>query len=90
MVHYKLKNNIKINDISKLIKFWKSNKKYKSLNCSEKLNISDFYSCINDDTPIIPFDAHYFYRGVWALRKIKGSGVRNYLDVGFEIRRVES
>ncbi|MBA7544249.1 hypothetical protein ES705_36601 [subsurface metagenome] len=85
MVHYKLKNNIKINDISKLIKLWKSYKKYKSLNYSEKLNISDFYSFINDDTPTTPFDAHYFYQGVWTLRKIKGSGVRNYLDVGLKL-----
>ena len=83
-----LKNNIKINNIPKLIKFWKSYKKYKSLTGSEKLNTSDFYPCINDNTPTTPFDAHYFYQGVWAFKKIKESGVKNHVDIGSEIRWV--
>jgi len=63
-------------------------KKYKSLKGSEKLNISDFYPCINDNTAMTPFDAHYFYQGVWAFKKIKESGVKNHIDVGSEIRWV--
>ena len=86
--HINLVIDLKIRNIPKLIKFYDSYKKYKHLTNSEELKISDFYPCINDDTPTTPFDAHYFYQGVWAFRKIKESGVKSHVDVGSEIRWV--
>jgi len=80
--------NMQINNIPRLIRFYKSYKKYKRLNGSEKLNIFDLYPCINDDTLTTPFDGHYFYQGIWAFRKIKESGVKSHIDVGSEIRWV--
>jgi hypothetical protein len=84
--HIHLIINIKIRNISKLIKFYKSYKKYRRLNGVEELSISDFYPCISDNTSTTPFDAHCFYQGVWALRKIKVSRDKNHLEVGSEIR----
>ena len=80
--------DLNIHHIPKLIKFYSSYKKYKLLANTEELNISDFYPCINDDIPTTPFDAHYFYQGVWAFKKIKESGVKSHVDVGSEIRWV--
>jgi hypothetical protein len=68
--HSNLIIDLKIHNIPRLLKFYDSYKKYKHLPIAEELNISDFYPCINDDTPTTPFDAHYFYQGVWAFRKI--------------------
>jgi len=68
--------------------FYKSYKKYKTFTKSEKINVSDFYPCINDNTKTSNFDTHYFYQGVWAMQKIKNSGVKEHLDVGSEIRWV--
>ena len=86
--HIQLIIDFKIHNLRKLIKFYESYKKYKHLNNTEELNISDFYPCINDNTKTTPFDAHYFYQGVWAFRRIKESGVKSHVDVGSEIRWV--
>jgi len=86
--HIPLIIDLKIHNIPKLINFFNSYKEYKQLTNSEELKISDFYPCLNDDTPTTPFDAHYFYQGVWALRKIKESGVKSHVDVASEIRWV--
>jgi hypothetical protein len=77
----------KLGNIPELKRFYESYKKYRSLNGSEEINISDFYPCINDNIPTTPFDAHYFYQGVWAFSKIKESGVKNHIDVVSEISR---
>jgi len=61
---------------------------YSRLPSAEILHFADSYPCINDRTTITPFDAHYFYQGVWAFRKIKESGVKSHIDVGSEIRWV--
>jgi len=88
MKHIHLVIDLKTSNIPRLIKLYSSYKKYKLLTNAEKLNISDFYPCLNENTPATPFDAHYFYQGVWAFRKIKESGVENHVDVGSEIRWV--
>lgn len=86
--HIQLVIDLKICNIPRLIKFYGSYKKYKHLINAEKLNIFDIYPCINDNTPTTPFDAHYFYQGVWAFRKIKESEAKTHVDVGSEIRWV--
>ena len=86
--HIHLIINLKIGNIARLVKFYKSYKKYRCLNGSEEINISDFYPCINDNTLKTSFDAHYFYQGIWAFSKIKESRVKNHIDVGSEIRWV--
>jgi len=86
MKHLKLIIDLKIRNIPKLIKFFNSYREYKILTNAEELRISDFYPCINDDVSTTPFDAHYFYQGVWAFRRIKESRVKNHVDVGSEIR----
>lgn len=80
--------NLKIHNIPKLIKFYGSYKKYKHLVNSEDLNILDSYPCIDDNTSTTHFDAHYFYQGVWAFKKIRESGVKRHVDVGSEVRWV--
>jgi SAM-dependent methyltransferase len=84
--HINLIIDLRTSNIPRLIKFYESYKRYRYLNGSEELNISDLYPCINDNASITPFDTHYFYQGVWTLKKIKGSGVKNHLDIGSEIR----
>ena len=87
MTHTPLITDFKIRNIPRLIEFYSSYKKYKHLiSNAEELSISDFCPCINDDTQKTPFDAHYFYQGVWAFRKIKEKGVKSHIDVGSEIR----
>lgn len=83
--HLKLIIELKIQNIPKLIKFFNSYRTYKISVGAEELKISDFYPRINDDTPKTPFDAHYFYQGVWAFKKIKESRIKNHVDVGSEI-----
>jgi len=86
--HINLIINLKTGNIPKLIRFYGTYKKYRILNGAEELSISDFYPCINDNTLTTPFDAHYFYQGAWAFRKIKESEVKSHIDVGSEIRWV--
>jgi SAM-dependent methyltransferase len=86
--HGHLLIDVKCRNIPRLRKFYSSYKKYKALSESEKLSVSDWYPCINDSTTITPFDAHYFYQGIWAFEKIKKSGVKSHVDVGSEIRWV--
>ena len=86
--HIHLIIGLRTSNISRLKRFYESYKKYRRLNGSEELNISDLYPCINDNTLKTSFDAHYFYQGIWAFSKIKESGVKNHIDVGSEIRWV--
>lgn len=86
--HLNLIIELKMHNIPKLIKFLNSYRKYKISAGSEELKIYDFYPCINDNMRVTPFDAHYFYQGVWAFKKIKESKVKNHIDVGSEIRWV--
>ncbi len=84
--HGHLLIDVKFRNIRRLTKFYGSYQKYKALSESEELSVSDWHPCINDSTTTTPFDAHYFYQGVWAFDKIKKSGVESHVDVGSEIR----
>lgn len=86
--HAQLIIQIKLRNIPKLYKFLNSYMKYRSLNEREVLNVSDLYPCINDNIPTTQFDSHYFYQGVWALKNILKSGVKNHVDIGSEVKWV--
>ncbi len=88
MKYIRLIVEIKPLNFPKLLNFHSSYKKYKSLTNTGELSALDLYPCISDDTPTTPFDAHYFYQGVWAFNRIKESGVKDHVDVGSEIRWV--
>jgi len=86
--HFRLIIDLKLQNIPKFIRFLNSYRKYKHLTNYEDLKISDLYPCLNDNIKKTPFDAHYFYQGIWAFSKIKTSEVKNHIDVGSEIRWV--
>jgi len=79
---------LKIDNIPKLLNFYISFKRYQKMPNAERLSISNIRPFINDNFQTTPFDAHYFYQGIWAFKKIKESGVKNHVDVGSEIRWV--
>lgn len=54
----------------------------------EKMSWANLYPCLYDNTSTTPFDAHYFYQSVWALKKIREQKAINHVDVGSEIRWV--
>jgi len=80
--------NINVPNLSKIKKFYNSYKMYKKLAPLEIVDVSDLKPRFNDNTPTTPFDAHYFYQGIWAFEKIKESGVNGHVDIGSEIRWV--
>ncbi len=86
--YIKLVIDLKVSNIPRLINFHNSYKKYKKLTNYCDASIFDLYPCINDNIPLTPFDAHYFYQGTWAFKKIKDSGVNEHVDVGSEVRWV--
>jgi SAM-dependent methyltransferase len=55
---------------------------YERLPGAEHLNSSDAYPCLYDRTAATGIDSHYFYQGIWAMRKIKQSAAREHVDVG--------
>lgn len=62
--------------------YLKSWRDYSRLPGSEDLNLYDALPCLYDRTQMTGIDPHYFYQGVWAMRKIKESGVKEHIDVG--------
>ena len=61
------------------IRSWRN---YTRLPDAEDLSLSDALPFLFDRTGITGIDGHYFYQGVWAMRKIKESGVKEHVDVG--------
>lgn len=57
-------------------------RKYEKLPGAEPLSAIDAYPCLHDRTATTGIDAHYFYQGVWAMRKIQESGAVEHVDVG--------
>jgi len=55
---------------------------YTKLPGAEKLMLRDSFPCLHDRTSITQIDAHYFYQNIWAMKRIKASGVAEHIDVG--------
>ena len=62
--------------------FFKSWYRYSRMPGAEKISWRDAYPCLYDRTGITGIDPHYFYQGVWAMRRIIESGVSEHVDVG--------
>jgi hypothetical protein len=60
-------------------------RKYRKLDGSERIELSNLYPCIHDKTTTHFFDRHYFYQDVWAARKVYESKCESHVDVGSRI-----
>ena len=80
---------IKVRNISRGLKFLRDFSRYRHQSESGKQPaFRDIYPCIEDSTWKTPFDAHYFYLGVWAFTRIKEIEPNKHLDIGSDIRWV--
>lgn len=61
---------------------------YNRLQNVEDLRFLDSYPMIFDRTTMTPFDAHYFYQGVWATQRIIQNCPKEHLDIGSDNRFV--
>ncbi len=55
---------------------------------AERVEIGDWYPCLDDRTKTTPFDAHYFYQSAWAAAKIAESRTAKHVDVGSQINLI--
>lgn len=55
---------------------------YAKLPEAEKLLLRDSFPCLHDRTSVTQIDPHYFYQNIWAMKRIKFSGVEEHIDVG--------
>lgn len=59
--------------------------KYKFLS-NEKVSFFDLYPCLNDKSSSSQTGkGHYFYQDIWALKKVKESGVADHVDIASRI-----
>lgn len=70
------------------LQYLKSWRTYQKMPNAEGISLIDSYPMIYDGLPTTPFDPHYFYQGVWAFKKIYGSGTQNHVDVGSQLTLV--
>jgi hypothetical protein len=59
-------------------------KAFDELNLTQRfppLSKEDIYPCINDNTAITSFDAHYIYHPAWAARIIKKTAPEKHVDI---------
>jgi hypothetical protein len=64
------------------IEFFKDWIKYSKMHNAEPITLQDIYPCIHDKTSRTPFDSHYFYQDIWALKRVLSSSVKHHVDVG--------
>ena len=55
---------------------------YTKLPGAEQLMFRDAFPCLHDRTSVTQIDPHYFYQNIWAMKRIKFSGVEEHIDVG--------
>ncbi len=71
-----------------LMRYIFSWRQYKRMVGAEPIKLIDTWPCLHEDTSAHPFNAHYFFQGIWASSKIKESGVPYHVDVGSKIEYV--
>ncbi|HEX4048555.1 MAG TPA: hypothetical protein VH309_12000, partial [Elusimicrobiota bacterium] len=57
-------------------------RRYSRMPGAEPIRLRDLYPQLNDKTSTTPFDAHYFYTGGWAMRRIVAARPENHVDIG--------
>ena len=55
---------------------------YSRLPESEKLSLINSYPCLYDKTSVTGIDKHYFYQGLWAMKRISDSKPVEHVDIG--------
>ncbi|WP_231427100.1 DUF268 domain-containing protein [Pedobacter sp. Leaf250] len=55
--------------------------KRNDINCKLSCERADIYPCLNDNTNITEFDAHYIYHPAWAARIIKSLNPTEHTDI---------
>lgn len=56
--------------------------RYSRMPGAEPIRLRDLYPQLHDKTSTTPFDAHYFYTGGWAMRRIVAARPANHVDIG--------
>lgn len=46
-----------------------------------KVGLSELYPCLNDNTALTPFDAHYIYHPAWAARILSKTKPEEHVDI---------
>ena len=64
------------------VRHWRQ---YARMAGSEPLRLIDSYPRLFDRTATTPFDTHYFYQDIWALKAIQASGTASHIDVGSRV-----
>lgn len=77
-----------VSSVVKYPKFIKDLYAYSKLNNSELIKLIHIYPVLNENTKITPFDSHYFYQDIWAVRNIYHSKVKSHFDVGSNVELV--
>ncbi|MBZ0310819.1 MAG: DUF268 domain-containing protein [Anaerolineae bacterium] len=67
------------------LRFLRTWQQYQKQPEAEPLRILDSYPALFDNLPTTPYDAHYFYQGIWAFEKIITSDVKSHVDIGSQI-----
>jgi hypothetical protein len=62
-------------------RFIKDIYRYKKKDPKAKIRLRDLYPMLNEKTPLTPFDAHYFFQGIWLLNKIMKNTPARHVDV---------
>jgi len=67
------------------ISFLQDYYKYKKFDDSEKINIRNLFPIVNEKSEFQPFDSHYFYQDIWAIKRIQEYSPMKHVDVGSSI-----
>jgi hypothetical protein len=55
---------------------------------NERVEVADWFPCLDDATRTTTFDPHYFYQSAWAAAKIAESHTGKHVDVGSQINLI--
>jgi SAM-dependent methyltransferase len=58
---------------------------YRRMPGAEPLRLRDLYPALRDRTSTSPFDAHYFFQDVWAIRHVAAARPGTHVDVGSRV-----
>ena len=59
--------------------------RYRRMRDAEPVSLIDSWPQLHDRQPKTPFDAHYFWMGGWAMRRIVSQRSKQHVDVGSQV-----